>query len=152
MSEPKSTGVAKALESTLADIRTARGYFTDLGLSVHRGFYAHALESRNASFPLVAIQPTTEGVPSDRKSASRIESFLQVVIITNDTEYPADILRACLADVRRALALKLPEEIQTLGMGTPPEIGTAEFAIAADSNFTLAVLPVGFTFVEKYEA
>lgn len=150
--EPKTTTVAKALEATLGDIRTVRGYYTDLGLSVYRGFYAHALDSKKTSFPLVAIQPDSEGVPSDRQNKSRIESNLQVVVITDDTSYPADILRACLSDIRRALALKLPEEIQSLGMGSSPEIGIAEFAIAADSTFTLAVLPVGFSFVEKYEA
>ncbi len=152
MREPKSTSVAKALEHTLAQILTSRGYFTDLGKSVYRGFYAHALDADSVNFPIVAIQPEAEGVPSDRKSTNRIESTLKIIVATDDTSYPADILRECLADIRRALSLNVSDEIQKIGIGSPPEIGTAEFAIAADSIQTLAVLPVSFSYVEKYEA
>ena len=154
MSEPISTSVAKAIERTLSAIKTEQGYFTDAGLSVHRGWYAHVIDARGATFPLIAIQPDTEGV--DKSSGSgrefKISDNFRIVIVTDDTSHPADVLQACLHDVRRALALDWEEETKLITGVRAPVIGLAEFAIAADSPHTLAALPVGINFTEKHEA
>lgn len=150
MPEPVSTSVAKALERVVEDIHTTRDYYTDLGQNVYRGFYAHAVDG--ATFPVVAIQPESEVVESARTDKNKVSSTIRIVVVTNDTNYPADILRACVADIRRAFALNAEGELKSLGVNFDPEIGTAEFAIAADSPLTLAAMSVGFSFVENYEA
>jgi hypothetical protein len=152
MSEPISTSIVKAFETVLAGILKADGYNTDLGLSVHRGFFAHAINARGAVYPLVAVQPETEIIKEAREGKNKIESSIRFVVATDDMEYPADICRACVADIRRAFALKIANELKSLGVNLTPELGTAEFALSADSPLTLVALPVSFLFVENYEA
>lgn len=151
MAESVSTKIAKALQIALADIRLARGYNSDLGLQVHRGFYAHAVQRRGAVFPLVAIQPEAENVDAQTTKRAKISTTSRVVVVTDDAEIPADVLRDCVADVRRALALKMSDALRELEINFDFELGGTEFAIAADSPITLAALTVGCTFIENYE-
>jgi hypothetical protein len=150
---PIATQVAQALEDSLKVITIENGYFTDLGKSVYRGFYAHAIQGRNTSYPLIAVQPDTETVAASRDAAaSKIDASIRLSVITDDADIPADVLRSCAADVRRALAMHLAEKLRALGVHTPGELGTVEFATAGDSHLSLAAISVAFTFIEKYEA
>lgn len=154
MSESISTSIAKAFERTFSTIQIANGYLTNSGLHVYRGFYAHALQAKNVQFPLVAIQPDTEGVDSVSGTGRefKITETVRIVVVTDDVVIPADILRDCLHDIRRALALNWDAEKGQLPGVRAPQCGLAEFAIAADSPHTLAAFPVGITFTEKHEA
>lgn len=152
MIEPKSTSIAKAVEVVLKDIYSVRGYNTDLGANVYRGFYSHAIDSDKVNYPLVAIQPDTETVEDSRQGKDKITASFRLVAVTNDTDNPADILRACAADMRRAIGNKLVDELRETGVRISVELGSVEFAIAADSPTTLAAMSVGFSYIENYEA
>ena len=154
MTESVSTSVAKAIERSLASIRKSAGYLTDCGQSVHRGWYAHAIDAQDVMFPLVAIQPDTEAVASVGGTgfSLKITDNYRIVVITDDAEHPADVLKDCLADIRRAFALNWDAEKKLILGVRAPEFGVAEFAIAADSPHTLAAVPVGISFNEKHEA
>lgn len=151
MTEPKSTSIVKAIERALSRIETHNGYFTDLGENVIRGFYAHALKDTDQKFPLIAIQTDTESVEATRAGKTKVDATLRLVVVTNTTYFPTDILRACVADIRRAFALEVEVELKALEVSATPEPGTVEFAIVADSPLTLAAMSVGFNFVETYE-
>ena len=150
MTEPKATTIVKAIETTLLVILKSSGFFTDLGLSVHRGFYAHAINDSNAKFPLIAIQPETEGPPDRKGGKSKLPTQLRLVIAVDHSEQASDVLRACLADIRRAVDLN-EDSIDALIVNGSLEFGIAEFVPAQETNFSLAALPVSFSFVEHYE-
>jgi hypothetical protein len=154
MPESLSTSIAKAVERTLTSIQLDQGYVTDAGANVYRGWYAHAMHGRGMNFPIIAIQPDTEGVQkvSGTGCEFKIATNLRIVVVADDTSQPSDVLRDCLADIRRALALQWELETSSLPGVRAPDIGLAEFAIAADSPYTLAALPVGINFTEKHEA
>lgn len=121
---------------------------------MHRGWYAHAIQAACTTFPLIAIQPDSQGV--DKASGTgkefKITDSYRIVIVTSDVEFPSDILKDCLSDVRRAIALNWEVETQSIKGVRTPDIGVAEFALAADSPHTLAAMPVGISFTEKHEA
>lgn len=150
MSEPLSTQVAKLLEENLRAILIANGFHTDLGASVYRGFIAHAVEARDALFPMIAIQPDTESLDGTRESGSKVTAVNRLIIATDDVQQPADVLRACVADVRKLLATGLTTDLNTIGIHKPPELTDVEYALQGDSLFTVAALQVAFTFYEKY--
>ncbi|NKI17435.1 hypothetical protein HCU74_08395 [Spongiibacter sp. KMU-166] len=154
MTESQSTLIAKAIERCLLHIAKDSGYLTDAGSSVHRGWFAHAIQSRSATFPLIAIQPDTQSVEkaSGTGREFRIADSFRLVVATDDVAHPADLLKDCMRDVRRALALNWEAEITSIPGVRAPDIGTAEFALSADSPHTLAAMPVGITFTEKHEA
>jgi hypothetical protein len=149
---PISSQVAQALEDSLQVIAKDNGYFTNLGNAVFRGFYAHAISGRSAVYPLIAVQPENETVTGSTDSRSKIESVVRLICVTDDQVVPADILRACAADVRKALATNLAEKLGAIKVNTPGTLGTVEFATASDSHLSMAAISVAFTFIEQYEA
>lgn len=151
MNDPLSTQAAKLLEAALRDIRVSNGFFTDLGQSVYRGFFAHALDTRRITqFPIVAIQPDTETLDGTRESGSKVTASNRLIIATDANTEPADVLRACAADIRRVLATRLSEDLNAIGIHKPPELTDVEFALQGDSQLTVAALQVAFSFFEKY--
>lgn len=154
MSESQATSIAKAIERCLSFITTDNGYLTDAGENVYRGWYAHALNRRDLSFPILAIQPDTESTDSASGTGRefKLTESIRIVAITDDVEYPSDILRDCLRDVRRAFALNWDNEKSDITGVRSPTFSTAEFGIDTENHNTLAALPVGIPFTEKHEA
>ena len=148
MADPKSVLVAKAIQAALEDITTANGYFTNLGKSVHRGFYAHAIKGAEGRFPLAAIHPGTEVENARNGNSAKVQTTLNIYLV--DSEDSTDSLQACLSDVRRALALH-SKSIEALTVNNSLAYQAAEYNPQPDSNYQLAALPVSLSFVEKYE-
>lgn len=153
MTDPVSTQFAKAVETALKGIKKADGYHTNLGLSVHRGFWAHVVRAKDTVFPAVVIHPGVE-MPgsvhgSGKKAMIRIDVPLVVAVgITYDaTAY--DELSACTADIRRAL-IGSRETLSQLGQGDTFDVGGTEPDLSTDSKYALAALAVGISIVETY--
>lgn len=148
MADPKSVLVAKAIHAALEKITKANGYFTDLGKSIHRGFYAHQISGSQAKFPLASIQPGTESFKSPGTRGGKIGMTLNIYLVEKGDD--TDSLQSCVADVRRALSLA-EEDINVHSLNQSLVYQTAEYNPQPDSNFQLAALPVSISFMEKYE-
>lgn len=153
MSKPISTLFVDGVQATLAGITKDKGYRTDIGASVHRGFYAHVLNSRSTTFPAVVIHPGPETmgtIHSSGKKAFVTISFPLVVAVELSPDAECyDLLRACTADVRRALILAR-DDLSQLGQHDSFEIGPAEPILSDESKFALVAMAVGISIVETY--
>lgn len=148
MNEPVSVLAVKAVQLALSDIRTAKGYFTNLGESINRGFYSYFLKAENQIFPFAAIHPATEEVSGSGPKSRKVK--FSFVIYLADKGDDTDNLQACFADVRRATALH-EGAINKFTLNNSLVFQTAEYKPQPDSNIQLAGIPVSITFMEKYE-
>ncbi|MBB3192048.1 hypothetical protein [Halomonas cerina] len=157
MSDPISTQIAQALQGRLEQISTANGYHTDLGQSIWRGFWSLALDARQ-EVPLIAIQPDVETVESTREARTKLGITRRLVVVTDvinaagtQPYHAEDRLEAALADIRRALLHAPGNDLNRLGVKDAITLGTAEYALAADSRYALAGLPVSISCIEHYQ-
>lgn len=156
MSAPITTQIAEALQARLEQISTANGYHTDLGDSIWRGFWSLALDARQ-EVPLIAIQPDVETVESTREAKTKLGITRRLVVVVDvlnatgtQPTHAEDLLEAGLADIRRALLHTPGDDLQRLGVKDAITLGTAEYALAADSRYALAGLPVSISCIEQY--
>lgn len=158
MPTPITTQLAQALQARLQSISVANGYHTDLGASVWRGFWSRAIEARQ-SVPLIAIQPDEESVEGVRDEKSKIGITRRLIVVVDalpgasaDPYAAEDQLEAGLTDIRRALLHHPGDDLQRLGVKDAITLGTAEYALAADSRYALAGVPVSVSCIEHYAA
>lgn len=153
MSKPAATQFAESLETVLKRITQANGYHTDLGQSVHRGFWAHVIKARDAVFPAVVIHPGSEQVERTQGGGkSAIVNFNVPLVIAVGITYDAkayEQLQACAADLRLAL-YSAREEIAPVAWGDTFKVGDVVPDLSPDSKFALASLAVGISIVETY--
>lgn len=153
MSTPISTLFVDGLQATLAGITKDNGYRTDIGLSVHRGFYAHVLNARSTAFPAVVIHPGPETLGTIHSSGTKAFVTLSLPLVVAVEVSPDaqcyDLLRACTADVRRALILAR-DDLSQLGQHDSFQIGPAEPILSEESKFALVAMAVGISIVETY--
>jgi hypothetical protein len=149
-----SAQFARSLETVLQGIRQDAGYLTDLGLSVHRGFFAHVIKGRDGIFPAVIIHPGPEVVSSVHGSGGKaIVSIQAPLVIAVEASLGPDAyeqVQACTFDVRRAL-MRARDDIAQLGQRDSFEIDSTEHEISRDSRFVLAAMAVGISIVETYQ-
>lgn len=155
MQPPVTTQLAMALQARLQAITRANGFHTDLGNSVWRGFWSRAIEAQER-VPLLAIQPDTEDVSDTRSDKARLSITRRLIVVADglpsgtDPYAAEDTLEAALADVRHALLGTPGDDLQRIGVKDAITLGTAEYALAADSRYALAGLPVTLTCIEHY--
>jgi hypothetical protein len=149
-----ATRFTRILMNTLESIRVDNGYQTDLGLSVHRGFYVHVIKARQAAFPAVALHPGIEAIQSvhgtGRKAIMQYTVPLVIATELSLDEVAYDQLEACSYDIRRAVMLNR-EALSQLGQTDSLELGGAEPDLSRDSRFALAAMTIGISLVETYE-
>lgn len=152
MSKPVATQFAEAIQAALEVVATSGGYYTDLGLSVRRGFWAHVIKAREAPLPAVVIHPGVaqpEALGSSRQQSKLRLSVPLVVIVeigTGETAY--DQLEACTADVRRALYKS--SALRELCAGGDLEVGPATPDMSPDSRYVLSAIQATITTIESY--
>jgi len=149
----QSTMFAERVQTALQEIRVSNGYLTDLGLSVHRGFWAHVLDSRSTDYPAVVIHPGSES-PQDvhasgGKALVRVEMPIVIAVETSMDSSAYDTLLACMADVRKALMMSR-NSFASLGQANSVEVGSAVPDLSPDSRFALAALTMTMSIVETY--
>jgi len=156
MTDPITTQIAQALQSRLEQIRITHGYHTDLGDSVWRGFWSLAIDARQA-VPLLAIQPDTEAVDATREARNKLTITRRLVVVVdalnasgNRPTHAEDLLESALADIRRALLHTPGDDLKRLGVNDSITLGLTEYALAADSRYALAGLPVSLTCIEQF--
>jgi hypothetical protein len=149
----KSTLLAEGIKAALQGIRTDATYLTDLGLSVHRGFWAHVLDSRQTVYPAVVIHPGSETPQEfDRggtKGRVRVEVPIVIAVELSLGEESYDTLQAAMADVRRAL-LRARDQLGQLGQINSVEVGPAVPDLSPDSRFALGAMTAVMNIVETY--
>lgn len=156
MTDPVTTQIARALQARLEQIRIADGYHTDLGQSVWRGFWSLAIDARQA-VPLIAIQPDTEAIDATREARTKLSITRRLVVVVdalnasgNSPTHAEDLLEGALTDIRRALLHTPGDDLKRLGVNDAIALGAAEYALAADSRYALAGLPVSITCIEQF--
>tara|TARA_R110002094_G_scaffold54390_13_gene65653 strand:+ start:511 stop:795 length:285 start_codon:yes stop_codon:yes gene_type:complete len=89
-------------------------------------------------------------IHSSGKKAFVTISFPLVVAVELSPDAECyDLLRACTADVRRALILAR-DDLSQLGQHDSFEIGPAEPILSEESKFALVAMAVGISIVETY--
>lgn len=148
----KSTEVADQIELALKRISIADGYLTDLGDSVHRGFYAHVLAADGTQFPAVVIHPATERPSSLRGERDGcIESEVPLVMacrLGSGTQAYMEI-ESVLADTRRALVRGM-QGIKAVTGRDEFDIGVADPDISRDSSLVMYAMTVSVKYNEHY--
>lgn len=153
MTTPVTTQFVQALFSTLQGITVANGFNTDLGTSVHRGFFAHVLKARDTVFPALAVHPGIELISSVHGSGNKaimeytVPMVIAVELSLNEVAY--DQLEACSNDIRRAVMLNR-DALAQLGQNDSFELGGAEPDLSRDSRHALAAMTIGISLVETY--
>lgn len=142
------------IQSRAEGIRKSNGYLTDLGKSVHRGFYALMLANTSTKYPAMAIHPAVETVDStkggDRVSAAiTMEAVLVIADKVSMDEKAYDVVRNCLRDSRRAIFLAR-QQFLDIAKRDDMEIGPAEPVLSADSKFVLYAMAVRIKYSETY--
>jgi len=149
----QSTQFAEQIKSVLQGVTVANGYLTDIGLSVHRGFWAHVLDARSTTYPAAVIHPGSETPESlhgsGGKALVRIEVPIVVAVELTVDEASYDVLQACMADVRKAL-IGARDSMARLGQANSVEVGPAVPDLSPDSRFALAAMTVAMSIVETY--
>lgn len=149
----KSTEFAEGIKAALQGIQISNGYLTDLGLSVHRGFWAHVLDARHTAYPAVVIHPGSESPPNvhaaGKRAVLQVEAPLVIAVELSRGENAYDALQACTADVRKAL-MRARESFFPLGQANTLGIGEAIPNLSTDSRFALVAITVEMSIVETY--
>ncbi|MAC33677.1 MAG: hypothetical protein CME38_08755 [Haliea sp.] len=153
MSKSEVGQLHDAVETVLRRIQKANGYHTDLGLSVHRGFWAHVVRSREAAFPAVVIHPGAESIVkvagSGQAAILMVEVVLMVAVELTLDASAYDELDCCTYDIRRAICTAR-EEICQVGMEDGLELDEVVTGVSSDSKYALAETAIGVRIVEKY--
>ena len=152
MSSP-TVEVMRELTEILREILIADGYFTDLGKSVHRGFYAHVLKDRGTQYPAVVVHPPIEDpirVRGGGKGA-QIEITVPVVVAAEvgSDEFAYEQLSDCAADTRKAI-FSNRQRLTEITNDEALTVGLAEPEMSVDSRFVLTAFTVSVTFSESY--
>ena len=149
----ESTEIAEQIQIALQAVSPGNGYLTELGASVHRGFYSHVFADDDTVFPAAVIHPAVE-VPSTVRAdiEAVIASEIVLVIGAKLGVGPAgyDQIQACLRDTRRALIRAMPQITAAAGRDEI-ELGAAEPDLSKDSSLVLYAMAVQIKFNEQYQ-
>ncbi|MEM1113277.1 MAG: hypothetical protein AAGI11_15300 [Pseudomonadota bacterium] len=152
MADNTSTGVLAELKTVLSGIG-GDSYLTDLGQSVHRGFYSHVLRDANTKFPAAVIHPPTEEILSVQGGNKSAMLQLTIPIIlaapVGDDDKAYDQISDCLRDARRAI-FRGRDRLTSITNDEAMTIGAAEPDMSADSLHVLAAFTLNVTFTESY--
>jgi len=153
---PITTQAMHALQARLASITRANGYHTDLGLSVWRGFWILALGARQ-HVPILALQSDTERPTDTRQDRAKLSTDARLVLVVDalprsedDATAGETALEAGLADLRRCLLMDQSDDLTRVLKHNGVTLGAAEYALAEDSRYALASMPVTMECVEHY--
>lgn len=153
---PITTQVMQALEARLSSITRVNGYHTDLGLSIWRGFWTLALNARR-HVPLMALQSDTERTTETRTNVAKLSADARLVLVVDalprteeDATAGETAIEAGLADLRRCLLMDQRDDLTRLLKQNGMTLGTAEYALAEDSRYAVASMPVTMECVEHY--
>jgi len=155
MSDSQATLLSRALKEILQEVRVDNGYFTDLGLSVHRGFYGHVLDDDTTKYPAVTIHVPVENPRAvqgrgERTSASLDLDFpLVLASQIGDDDAAYDEISNCSADVRRAIFLnreRLTQITNDEAVSIGPTVPDAPFGNAT----AIADVAITVQITEKY--
>lgn len=149
----QTVSILKELQSILTDIKKADGWQTELGESVHRGFYTHVLHDSSTRFPAVVIHPPTEDPIAVRGGGKGARILVTIPVImaarigSDATAY--DELSLAAADTRRAI-FSARDRLTQITNDEALTVGVAEPEISADSRFALSAFMVSVEFSEFY--
>lgn len=153
---PITTQAMHALQARLASITRANGYHTDLGLSIWRGFWILAMNARQL-VPILALQSDTERPSSTRQDRAILSVDARLVLVVDalprtegDATAGETALEAGLADLRRCLLMDQSDDLTRVLKHNGITLGAAEYALAEDSRYALASMPVTMDCVEHY--
>ncbi|MEM6483804.1 MAG: hypothetical protein AAF662_02300 [Pseudomonadota bacterium] len=155
MDEVISNQLSALMEQTLKQILPTNGYFTSLGESVHRGFYAHVFDTNRTKFPAIAIHPPVEdisGTQGGKKVTAAIESQTTLIVaaLIEKENNAYDQVKACVRDIRRALFLAR-EEFKQIASRDELQIGVAEPDLSRDSRVVMYAMTASVKYSETYE-
>jgi len=148
-----TVAILNEMKTILEGISRAGGWQTDLGKSVHRGFYTHVLRDSGTEFPAVVIHPPTEDPTAVRGGGKGARILVSVPIViaarigTDEQAY--DELSLAVADARRAIFTSR-EKLTQITNDEALTVGVAEPEISADSRFALSAFIVGVEYTESY--
>ncbi len=155
MSKAPAALIAAELKTVLSGILKAGDYRTDIGLSVHRGFYAHVIGARMTIFPAVIIHPGTEQTVSVRGGGKNSTILVSIPVVAavevGFTEDAYDEMPACTADIRRAI-YRARDQFTIIAGDDALEVGVAEPELSSDSKFVLVALTVSMKIQENYQS
>lgn len=100
---PVSSQIMQALETRLQGIAVSAGYLTDLGISLLVGWPQHLLANQQASLPLMALHPGSDGVDSAQRGNQLASRAIVVELIADQHDTAPAYLDQALYDIRRAL-------------------------------------------------
>ena len=153
---PITTQAMRALQARLASITRANGYHTDLGLSIWRGFWILARGARR-HVPLLALQSDTERPTDTRANVAKLSADARLVLVVDalprsedDATAGETALEAGLADLRRCLLMDQSDDLSRVLKHDGLTLGMAEYALAEDSRYALASMPVTMECIEHY--
>ncbi len=153
---PITTQAMHALQARLASITRANGYHTDLGLSIWRGFWILAMNARQL-VPILALQSDTERPSSTRQDRAILSVDARLVLVVDalprtegDATAGETAIEAGLADLRRCLLMDQGDDLTRVLKHNGMTLGAAEYALAEDSRYALASMPVTMECVESY--
>lgn len=147
-----STRISTCLAEGLRAIDPAGGYLTQLGSSVHEGFYAYVLQDRDTVFPAVVLHPAVE-LPSSQRDYDAVIESSTVIVVAAKLGVGADAyveVQSALADVRKALSMARPA-IVALTKRNDFELGVAEPDLSRDSSLVMYAMTITVKFSEIYQ-
>jgi hypothetical protein len=149
----KSTEIAEQIVLALQAITEENNYLTDLGTSVHQGYYAHVLQAEDTTFPAIILHPALEvpgAVRGNLEAVIESESILVIAARLGAGEEAYAEIQSCLCDTRRALFRAMPEIAKAAGR-EDIVVGPAEPDISKDSSLVMYAMSVRIKFNENYQ-
>lgn len=154
MSISEGARFSLALASVLSQINKENGYLTDIGHSVHAGFWAHVIRARSAPMPAIVIHPGAESPAGVSGSGlqSKITIKIPLIVVARLESDAGDfsIGADCMRDVRRAV-YRNKELLEEVAQKGSVELGASLPDMSVDSVYRLFVTDVTSTIVENYE-
>lgn len=143
----KSLAIERELERRLTAILRVSGFQTDAGLRVYRGWAAHYMDASALDYPLIVIQPGTDGPSTGHGAQRKSERVIHLLAIARDTVDPAGSVAELLHDMRRALYQN--DRSNNLG-GLALSITEAAAETEHDGAFAIVSMPITVAYTEQY--
>ena len=141
--------VMAQLEQALHGIQQTQGYSTDLGASVHQGFYATVIHQQSVRLPCVCIELAEEDLSGHPAASRKIEQQYRLIIATKS--HLPDTLYQAAYDVRKSLYPHTQGGRALQGHALYVRAQNTKYASDPDSGISLAVITLDVGVIETYQ-